>query len=369
MIEVLVVDDSAVVRELLVRILESDPDIRVAGTARNGVKALEHIAKRKPDLVTMDILMPEMDGLEATRAIMASCPVPVIIVSSSWNPGELEKTFLALDAGALAVIDKPTGVGRPGFSEMASRLIRTVKLMSEITVVRRRPSSRRRKTEQLSVGAIVRPQARREIRVLAIGASTGGPPAMVALLSGLPRSVPFTMIVVQHMCRGFISGFAGWLGGVAGFPCSVAENGQTAAPGSVYLAPDGLHLGLDASFRFELVPGEPEHGMMPSVSHLFRSLAAHSSASTIAVLLSGMGRDGAYELGRLREGGACTMAQDAASSVVHGMPGEAIRLGGAEYVLPPDGMARIIAEISLPKHAGTMRVGQNPTAGVGPVLQ
>jgi two-component system, chemotaxis family, protein-glutamate methylesterase/glutaminase len=355
-IKVLVVDDSWVIRELLTHLLGGDPEIQVIGTAGNGEEALAALAREKPDVITMDIHMPKLDGLETTRRIMQTQPVPIVIVSASGNPDSVATTFEALDAGAVAVLEKPRGMGHPDHDEMARKLIQTVKLMSEVKVVRRWARSQAGKTAVPSGAAPAGdpPRAASRPRLVAIGASTGGPPVLQTILKALPGDFPVPLLVVQHIAAGFLEGMREWLSQTTGFPVHIAAHGEIPLPGHVYLAPDDAHMGVDRSGRIFLGREEPENGLRPSVGYLFRSLAGSIGAEAVGVLLTGMGKDGAPELKSLREKGAVTIAQDEKSSVVHGMPGEAIHLGAAAYVLPPEKIGAMLASLAAKGKAGTV---------------
>lgn len=347
MIKVLVVDDSATVREFLAHILRSDPKVEVISTASDGVEALAAVKARQPDVITMDIRMPKMSGLEATRVIMERHPTPIVIVSGTLDSEEVA-SFRALEAGALAVLPRPAGIGHPEHEAAAKQLVQTVKLMSEVKVVRR--WSRHRQPEQTR---LVSPPAETasgrtsaKIKVVAIGASTGGPVALQRILSGLPKDYPVPVLIVQHIAAGFVHGFSEWLTQASGFPVQIAKHDDQLLPGRAYIAPDGFHMTVNADLRITLGDGEPENGLCPSVSALFRSVADSLGQESAGVLLTGMGRDGAKELQLMREKGAITIAQDEESSVIHGMPGEAIRLGAATYVLPPERIAALLTGLA-----------------------
>ncbi len=367
-VRTLVVEDSTVVRELLVHILKQDPNIEIVGTAGDGQQAIDMVRVLHPDVVTMDVTMPKMDGLEATRRIMAQFPVPIIIVSAAVRPEEVKLTFDAMAAGAVAILEKPYGPSHDQHQAMADHLRKMVRIMSEVKVVQRRPpplpltrarsSSTPVKTD--SVHAWVSPATRVPgdfpsasrakvcaTRVVAIGASTGGPPALHTLLSGISADFPAALLIVQHMAPGFIQGMLDWLRSSTGLELRLATHGDLVCPGVVYIAPDGYHMGLLPDWRISLVISPREHGLCPSASHLFRSVASVCGSASAGVLLTGMGRDGAEELGQIRDAGGLTIAQDAASSVIHGMPGEAIRLGHVEKVCPVETIA---SELSAWSH-------------------
>jgi two-component system chemotaxis response regulator CheB len=336
----MVVEDSEVVRGFLVHVLGSDSDIRVVATARDGAEAVDKAALEHPDVITMDINMPRMNGFEATRRIMETNPTPIVIVSGNIDNREVETTFRAVEAGAVAVLERPPGLGSSGFEAGAAELVKTVKLMSEVKLVRRWP---RRPGAAAPRPVAVRPSVNHRIRVVAIGASTGGPPAINAVLSGLPRGFPVPVLIVQHIASGFGAGLAEWLSKVSGFPVNVATHGEMALPGRAYLAPDDFHLCIASGNRLALNRDEPVNGMRPSVSVLFRSLAQTFGGESAAVLLTGMGRDGAEAMRLLSDAGALTVAQDEDSSVVFGMPGAAVRLGAARHVLKPEQIAEALA--------------------------
>jgi len=335
MIKVLIVEDSPMVRELLCHMLSSDPELKVVGTVTNGIEAIEFVKHEKPDVITMDMLMPKMDGIEATRSIMETNPVPIVVVSACWNPKEVEKTFHAIEAGAVAVLEKPRGMDHPDYDNMKKELIQTVKLMSEVRVVRRWPQFRR--TDGMEPG-----QISRDIKLVAIGASTGGPLVLQKILSRLPKDISFPMLIVQHISSGFLQGLIDWLSRTTGFPIHIATHGELPLMGHVYFAPDGFHMEMESDRRIALSKSEPVNGLRPSVSTLFRSVTHSYGKNAIGILLTGMGKDGAKELKLMKEKGAVTIAQDQESSIVHGMPGEAIKLDAAMYVLPPDRIAHAL---------------------------
>lgn len=334
-IKLLVVEDSPVSRELLLYIFSKDPELKVIGTAVNGVEAIEFVKHNKPDIITMDINMPKMNGFEATRFIMETDPIPIIIVSASRNTKEVETTFQAVDAGALAVIQRPSGIGHPDFEHLSNELLMTVKAMSEVKVVKRWTKI---KTEKLlSTSPEEMNKARRgDFKIVAIGASTGGPVTLKAILSKLPGDFGLPIIIVQHLSEGFVNGFVEWLDQSCELTVKVAENGEQIQPGVVYVAPDKFDLTVIRSDKISLIKCDSGNNLCPSVSSLFKSVADNYGPNSIGILLTGMGRDGAKELKLMKDKGAITFAQDKNSSIIHGMPNEAIKLGGATHILSPE---------------------------------
>jgi two-component system chemotaxis response regulator CheB len=347
-VKVLIVEDSPVIRDFLVHILEADSETRVVATACDGKEALDAVETFKPDVVTMDINMPRMNGFEATRRIMETHPTPIVIVSGSWDPREVETTMQALEAGALAAIPRPAGIGHPEHAKDARELVETLKLMSEVRVVRRLP---RRRTEEAATSTPLpaTPQLKRPettIQVVAIGASTGGPPVLMTILSRLPKDFSIPILMVQHMAAGFIQGFAEWLQHATGFPVQLAAQNERMFPGRAYVAPDGFQMRVAPGGRISLAADDPENGVRPSASCLFRSVAEIYGANAAGVLLTGMGRDGAEELLLMKQKGALTVAQDETTSVVFGMPGEAVRLHAASCVLSPEQIAAMLVSLA-----------------------
>jgi len=342
MIRVLIADDSRVAREFLTHLVNSQPDMEVVGVAANGVETVQRVKTLLPTIVVIDSNMPVLDGFGATRQIMEEHPTPIIIVTASLNPQDMTTTFKAMEAGALAVLAKPVGVGHPQYDSLTDQFLQHLRLMSEVKVVRRRPISRQEKA-----GAAVSPprQNGRQTEIIAIGASTGGPQVIQTILGGLDTSLPVPVLIVQHISPGFVQGFADWLAKTVPFPVALAAPQVRLTPGRAYIAPDGYHLGVDSRGCLWLSDAPPENGLRPAVSFLFRSVAAAYGRRAVGVLLSGMGRDGAAELKMLRDLGAVTIAQDQASAVVFGMPGEAVKLGAATYVASPNEIIKIINKI------------------------
>ncbi len=346
-IRVLLAEDSAVVRMFLVHLLESDPKIRVVGAVSDGQEAIDFVNQNKPDVVLMDIHMPGLDGFEATRRIMETQAVPIVICSANNNVTDIAITFRAMEAGAIACIEKPFGSEHSNFEAMAAHLLETVKLMSEVKVVRRTARAGHARPAPLAA-AVPWKRAPVPIKLVGIGASTGGPPVLQTILSGLPKDFPAPVLVVQHIAHGFLAGMAEWLNQTTSLQIHIASYGTSPLPGHVYLAPDDFHMGIGAGGNIILTREAPENHLRPAVAFLFRSLAETYGPKALGVLLTGMGKDGAEELKVMKAKGSLTIAQDRESSVVHGMPGVAIALGAATHVLPADKIADAL--ISLVGH-------------------
>ena len=345
MIKVLVVDDNARIRADLRRLLSTQNDITVVGEASSGRQVVRTIAMLKPDVVLMDADMPGMDGFETTVEVMAKAPLPIIIVSASEEAGTADKAFRAMEAGAVALVALPSGTGESQ-GRREAEIVQTVRAMSEVRVVRRRRRAAAPAAPVPPPLATPVPPSCGAIDLVAIGASTGGPQTLQRLLAGLPSDLSAAVVVVQHITPDFQTSFVSWLAEASGLPVCLGQDGQVLRRATVYVAPHPFQMGIDRERRIVLRDDPPENGLRPSVSYLFRSVAAAAPRRTVAVLLTGMGQDGARELAELRARGAITVAQDEASSIVHGMPGEAIRLGAAMYVLPPDEIAALLSEVT-----------------------
>lgn len=341
MIRVLIAEDAAVTREYFVYLLGADPALHVVGTTQNGLEAVEQAARYRPDVIVMDVYMPRLNGFEAARQIMERVPTPIVMVSASFSHDEVAMTFKALEAGALTMVDKPGGLDHPQHAESARRLVETVRLMAEVKVVRRWP-----RRERPSLPSTPPANLDRKPRLIAIGASTGGPQVIAQILSMLPGDLAAPILVVQHITPGFTPGLAAWLDQGTRLTVKLAEPGESVSPSTVYIAPDGSQMGITKAGRIRLTKGVAEQGFCPSASYVFQSVAEAYGRSAMGILLTGMGRDGAQGLLQLREARGVTIAQDEETSVVFGMPGEAIRLGAAEHVLSPPQIAAMIGSLA-----------------------
>ena len=332
MIKVLIVDDSATQRQLLRQVLSLEPEFEVVGEAADGLEAVELCGRLEPDLVTMDIQMPRMNGFEAIRHIMAESPRPIVVLTSSMSDRELGITFKALEQGALMVLGKPGNLSDS--EDNLQKLRDQLKAMAAVKVVGRRRDLTQRHPAPKVARPLIAPLTRSKVALVCLGASTGGPPALQAVLKGLnPENFP-PIVVVQHINPGFAKSLASWLNDTTGFLVKLASVGESLQPGRVLLAPEEKHLVVIRGGRVNLSAGPTVDGHCPSVSALFRSAAEVYGPAAVGVLLTGMGRDGAQGLLEMRQAGAKTIAQDKETSVVWGMPGEAVTLGAAGDVLP-----------------------------------
>jgi two-component system chemotaxis response regulator CheB len=339
-IRVLLVDDSPLVLVVLKRALATSPEIEVVGTARDGREALELIPMLRPAVICTDFHMPVMNGLELTREVMAKYPCPILVVSTAVGPGNNETVFSLLEAGAIDVFPKPRGLeaGNLAVEELVSK----IKIISGVIVFPRRPKE--------SFAPLPPPvprsaeSAAAPVRIVAIGASTGGPQALQAILTRLPPHFPAPILCVQHISDGFLEGLVNWLGMQCKVKFKVARSGEIAQAGTVYFPEEGTHLIIDDRGRLVSSHGPPLGGHRPSVTVTFKSVAEHYGHKAAAVLLTGMGKDGGEGMLHVSRAGGLTIAQNQESCVVFGMPKEAIDLGAARHVLSPDEIAARLLE-------------------------
>lgn len=331
-IRVLVVEDSVTTRKRIVEVLGADADMEIIGEAGDGSTAVELSRKLLPDVITMDVVMPRMTGVTATELIMAYHPTRIVVVSAAENRGEAFDTFDALAAGAIEAVEKPTGEEKPG--EWEKKLRAAVRIASRIPVITH-PRARLGGTTP-NHGPLPTLRKDSDRRLVALGASTGGPAALLRILRELPRDFSLPILTVLHIGATFSTPFTEWLRTYARYPVeTVHEERPLPAPGApcLLLAPADRHLVIDG--RVLRLDDSPErNSVRPSIDMLFESVADHVGAGAIGCLLTGMGRDGARGLRAIRSAGGATIAQDEATSVVFGMPAEAVRLGAAEQVLP-----------------------------------
>ncbi len=341
-IRVMIVEDSPVVRELLRHLVGQDPRLEVAAALGSAEEALGLLSKVSPDVISLHIRLPGMDGLEATRRIMSERPTPIVVVSASVESEDLRIAINALRAGALAIVEKPAGAGHRDYESLAESLCTQLAIMSEVRLVRRRAEPRRRPP--------LLPRPFGPFQALGLGSSTGGPGALARILGELPSDFPIPILVVQHMAPSFMEGFASWLRSVAPQAVSLACDGELPLPEHVYVAPAERHLRL-ARGRLRLGEDPPVSSQRPSASVLFESMACLGPRA-LGVLLTGMGEDGAQGLLELRGAGGHTIVEDESTAVVYGMPGAAARLGAACESLPlPEIAPRILELIGIAEAA------------------
>jgi two-component system chemotaxis response regulator CheB len=350
-LRVLVAEDSLTIRRRFCEILNADPELEVVGEAENGKRAIELCEELRPDVMTLDMVMPVMSGLTAVEYIMAYRPTPILIVSASTNRGELFKTYDALAAGALDVLEKVNDVDEV----WEGRLRATVKLIARIKVITH-PRARLNGTAPTSAELAPIPamtSARKRFDrsaprygVVAIGASTGGPAAIVKVLRALPPELKVPVFFVLHIDEPFGTAFAEWLDSQTPHRVTYARGGESldSLRGQVIMAPPGRHLTV-AGGRLHMSADPPRHSCRPSIDVLFESLAIDCGANVLACLMTGMGRDGAAGLLAIRRAGGFTIAQDEATSVIYGMPREAVALGAAQAVLALDQIGSQIAKL------------------------
>ena len=338
-VQVLVVDDSAVARGIISNFLDDDPNIDVIGVAKDGKEAIDFTTQLKPDLITMDINMPVMDGLAATEHIMAHQPTPILIVSSLVK-SEVDLAFRAMSLGALDAMEKPS------FDQFSAKdageLVRKVKLLSQVPVVTHLEGKRRNRLTKSAPSKGYTLAAPSKFQVVAIGSSTGGPKALHKVLSQLPVDFPSGILVVQHISAGFTSGLVSWLDRTSQVSVKEAEEGDKIQPGVVFIAPHDFHMIVVSGGIIRLNKALPIKGHRPSANVLFSSVAKVYNKNSIGVVLTGMGEDGATGLVEMRKNGSKTIVQDEESSVIFGMPKVAIEMGAAEEVLPIDEIGQFL---------------------------
>ncbi len=330
-----IVNDMVTATEALRRIVTSAPEHQVAWTAVNGAEAVRLCATDLPDLVLMDLIMPEMDGVEATRRIMAGTPCPILIVTSSVE-GQAARTFAAMGYGALDAIDTPM-LGSANPQVAARPLLAKIRALNGLTAGERQASP-----------ALAARRRRAGGPLIAIGASAGGPAALAEILGKLPRDFPAAIAIIQHIDERFAAGMAGWLTQHSAIPVRLAAEGATPRPGAALLAGTSDHMVAKAGGRFGYTQQPAAAIYRPSIDVFFDSLCAHWSGEVIGVLLTGMGSDGARGLKALRDAGHHTIAQDRATSAVYGMPKAAAAIAAAVEILPleriPAALAGLFAE-------------------------
>ncbi len=355
LVRVLIADDSAVVREFLRELIDAVPDMLVVGMAVNGQETVSLTRSLKPDLITMDVNMPRLDGVEAARQIMAEVPTPIAIVTGApVGPGEAT-TFRAMEAGAVEVIAKPNRADLLSSEARRASFIQQLRNVARVGVVGIRRGTTTRTVTNLGSGPPTAPSSIPVpagpglfpdcAQLIAIGASTGGPPCIRTILDTLDPSRCPPVIITQHMSAQFLCGFAEWLNSSCSLNVHMGQSGQRLLPGSVYIAPGDRHLVVTDRGRIAVLDGPPVQYQKPSVDVLFQSVADRYGDGAIGVLLTGMGQDGALGLRKMFDRGAWTITQSKDSSLVYGMPGVAVQLGASRVSANPLHIGRLLRRV------------------------
>lgn len=343
--KVLIVDDSRMYRKIFIDILGKDSTFEVIAEATNGKEAIKYASLLKPDVISMDIIMPEMDGLEATKIIMQSSPIPIVIASSIYRSENIHLAIKELEAGAVAITPKPEAPGTKNFEASSARYRQMLKIMSEVKVIKRKHKYMPVRCTPVSNTCNIPEKA----DVIAIGASAGGPEALKLILKTINHPVKTPIVVVQHMDWHFIQGYAEWLDEMFTSTVKIAEDEELLQRGTIYISPGNKHLEIRSSgiirLKDPLSNNKKWNGHIPSINVFFQSLSKYSPSSTIAILLSGMGKDGAEGLSELKNAGAYTMIQNKESSLIYGMPAEAEKLDAACRILSPEEIGEEINRI------------------------
>ncbi len=337
-IRVLLVDDSPLVLNILQRMLSRFPAIEVVGTAANGQEALDLLPALNPDVICTDLHMPVMNGLEFVRATMADFPRPILVVSVSVEPGS-PNIFRLLEAGAMDVMSKPRNIIDADFDKLSNELASKIRILSGVKAIRRRVS-----TTVTRPPAISHPHT--ALRMLVIGASTGGPQAFRQILRSLPAAFPLPVVCVQHIGPDFLPEMITWLNEACALPVRKAQQGEMPQAGVVYFAPEDAHLEWGDGGRFIYSRTAPVDGHCPSVTVTMRAAAHYFGAAAAGVLLTGMGRDGAEGMASIAAAGGVTLAQDEASCVVYGMPKEAVARKAVQHLLPLEQIAPALVALA-----------------------
>ncbi len=362
-LKVLVVDDSPTARQLLTSMVNSAPDMHVVGAAKDGEEAVKMAGELRPDVVAMDVVMPKMNGLEATSEIMHATPTPIVLVSASLKSHETDIAFEAVNRGALTVHRKPVGPHDPRYGAQVEVFLNTLRVMAEVRVIHhwRRGREAARPVSE-AVRALVVPAAALTAppEIVVMVSSTGGPAALLEILRGLPVDFPLPVVIAQHIAADFVQPLATWLAQATKRRIAIAEQGQQPRPGRVYFAPDSVHLAFTLGGRRFIYDTVTQARFVPSGDLLLKSAAQVYGARAVGVVLTGMGDDGAQGLRALYDAGAYTIAQDEKTAVVFSMPREAVNAGGARQMLPLSDIAPALAQLARSNAKGPALYNANP---------
>ena len=336
-IQILVVDDSPVIRDILARMLQSEPGFDLVGTAQDGREAILMTAALHPDVVTMDLHMPQMNGVDAIRYIMKHTPTPIVVLAADVHEDSAVMAAQAIAAGALTVVEKPCGISPLDYDAVRGQLVMAIRLIAGVQLV----TLARRDTARAVV------EEGHHAKVVAIGASTGGPGILHRILHALPGDLPVPIVIVQHITAGFGAGFVRWLDSVTSINTRLAQDKEPLRSGTALIAPEEQHITVQAGGIVRLDTDAPVNGVRPSATRLFDSVAKVYRETGVGILLTGMGDDGAVGLEHLWRAGGYTVAQDEASCVVFSMPQSAIARGIVRQVLSPDEIAAFLMQLNI----------------------
>jgi len=348
-IKVLIVEDSLVVRELLKHIVGSDDRFEIMAAVDSAEHCLRILETEAPDVISLDIRLPGMNGLDATLQIMTKRPTPIVVVAAQVDDDELNIAMNALRAGALSVVEKPVGVTNVAFEAMAAKLCTQLAIMSQVKVVRQGIDRGLRFGTQEEATRPPDPSIR--YSMLGVVASTGGPQALVQMFNGLGPNFRLPILLVQHITSSFLEGFVSWLSGTTPFQARIAQEDELPVPGRIYVAPIDHHLALIHG-RLALLNSAPVCNQKPSGTVLFDSLAREVGRQGIGVVLTGMGADGSEGLRKMHDTGAYTIAEDASTCVVFGMPAAAAKLGAVREMLPLPDIAPRLKNLAVGEGSG-----------------
>jgi two-component system chemotaxis response regulator CheB len=346
-IRVLIVDDSPLINSLFKAMLDGLPDIQVIGEATNGQDAIRMAMRLRPNVITMDIRMPQMDGLEAIRQIMSIQPTPIIVVSSSVYAADFNTAFSAIESGALTVIEKPRGLDEKDFDSVREQLITSIRTLSGVTLIPRQHKKADRAANVGAKTAMLHSYVLRAVQAVAIASSTGGPPVLAEILSSLPEGFSIPILIVQHNLPAFMPAMVEWLNTRTKIPVAIAKEGMLMDFRHIYVAPGDAHLTVNADRTLHVDQSPPVKGYRPSATRLFQSVASAFDKNAIGIVLTGMGEDGVDGLAVMAAAGAHIMAQDEFSSVVFGMPKAAIDRNIVDEILSPE---EIVARLTKLHH-------------------
>lgn len=342
-VKIIIVDDSPVVLAILKKIFSASPDLLIAGTGRNGLEGLELLKMHNPDVICTDLHMPEMDGLEFIRRVMETNPKPMLVISTAVSDAGDKNVFQLLEAGALDVFPKPSGGREEDYERISAHLVSKVKLLKSVPVFKKIRKTPLTSSPSSHSTTFMPALSEKEFKFVAVGASTGGPNALQSVFSGLPKDFRAPILCVQHISPGFQDSLISWLSSTCRLRITVMEENSLPEAGVIYFPPEGKHMTVNSQGRLVSSTEPGYNGHCPSVNVLFKSLGKYFASKTLAVLLTGMGDDGAMGLLTIRQFGGTTIAEAESSCVVYGMPRVANEIGAAEMVLP---LGRIAPQLS-----------------------